>query len=87
MRQRIREEGAWSVGINPGAQAAYSVIEWEDETGDADVYEYAPEGDLLRQFAWVRQVAEKRVLVVELKPAGVEVGRRYIAEPESTRGW
>jgi len=80
MRQTERQEGAWS----QGNVAAYSVVEWDDATGDAEIWEYDADDALLRHFVWTPDV-RRGALLVENGPDGEEVARQRMNGP--VRGW
>jgi hypothetical protein len=82
MKQRRRVAGAWS----KGNEAAYSVVEWEDSTGDAEVWEHDSAGQLLRRFVYTSKPdAEAGALLIEFAPDGTEISRERISGP--VRGW
>ena len=82
MKQRQRLRGAWS----GGNEASYSVVEWEDSTGDAEVWEYDADDNLLRRFLWQRPSgAETETTLVQFAPDGAELSREKQAGP--SRGW
>lgn len=84
MKQRRRQKGAWS----KDNEAAYSVVEWNDSTGDAEIWEYGADDILLRRFVWVLAPdAEPRALLIEFAPDGTEVGRERMSGAWASDGW
>lgn len=81
MKQRQRQDGAWS----NGKEAAYSLIEWEDSTGDTEVWEYDKSDELLRRFTWTISDAEPGALLIEFDAGGSEVSRERLTG--SGPGW
>jgi hypothetical protein len=67
-----------------GGDAAYSVIEWDDDSGDADISEFDTHDCVIRRFQWIRQ--EAGVLLIELAPNGEERNRQVLTG-EKSRGW
>jgi len=58
----------------------YSVVRWDDETGDADIFEYDSAGGLLARREWRlfpgRAGADVVGEVVSFDAHGAEIGRR-----------
>jgi hypothetical protein len=81
VKQRQQQAGAWS----KGNEAAYSVIEWEDSTGDTEVWEYDESDELLRRFTWTVSDAEPGALLIEFAADGSEISRERLAG--TGRGW
>jgi hypothetical protein len=82
VRRRQRQDGAWS----RTNEAAYSLIEWDDGTGDAQVREYDARDELFRSFTWQLTVDEEPTAVlIEYDPEGNELRRERMRGP--SRGW
>jgi hypothetical protein len=74
LRER-REDGPTPSG------GAYSVVRWDDESGDADIFEYDTSGALVCRHEWrMFESARAAVIgeVVTFNPDGLETGRRLL---------
>ena len=80
MRQQLRQDGAWSID----GEAAYSIVDWDEASGDADITEFDCDDRVIRRFEWRRQNAG--ALLIEFAPGGEERSRQLLIGKDS-RGW